>query len=532
MTRHLLALAAMCLAGPATAQPPPAAPPPPAPAPARATGPLQVGMNLVGTAYWSTEDPFLDKAKLIDWTSVPAENKDTTGFPNSMPAGSRQLLVSAPMSAGGGNYVLLYKGSPINRGDKGNRISFLGTSNVSTSPGRMTFHVDSKTWIWGIDSFDPADPIRDVHIVRADQEKAWKAGAIINPDFVKVIGARFSPHRYMDWGCTNHSSLAHWTDRPKIDSATWGCVPYEVMVAEANASGADMWLTLPHLADDDFVRQLLTMVKGTLAPNLKLHLEYSNEVWNGQFGQAKWADQQARTTWGDLGWNAERQYGFRGAQVMRIARGLFADQPGRLITVWGAFTGYTDKGINAAIDDGVKRAKVGTVRELFDEYAVTTYFGDQLGSGEAKDQAKILGWANGGEAGMAAAFAELEHGGGLGSDFSIDNVARRLWPFHAAEAASRGLRMVAYEGGQSGYWFAWPREDHEVMSGFLNRLKADPRMGTLYQSMATRFAAAGGTVIAPYHDVGSPSIWGPWGGQIDLVTPSPQMDALRALSGR
>ena len=519
--------------------PAPAAAPAPTPTPPAdqdndgAPATLQVGMNLVGIAYWSTEDPFLDKAKMLDWTSVPAENKDATGFPNSMPAGKSQLLVSTPLGATGGDYVLLYKGSLVNSSATSNQISFLGTSGIVSTPGRMAFHVDSRTWIWGINAFDPADPIREVHIVRADQETAWKAGAIINPDFVKVIGARFSPHRFMDWGCTNHSTQVHWADRPTPASASWGCVPYEVMIAEANASNADAWITLPAMADDDYVRRLVALARDTLAPGLRLHLEYSNEVWNDQFGQTKYAQQQGEAKWGTGGWFINLQfYGYRAAQVMRIARDAFASQPARLVTVWGAFTGYADPALNDRIQAGVDLAGVGTTRQLFDDYAVTTYFGDQLGSGDATDQAKILGWANGGEAGMAAAFNELEHGGGLTSNFSIDNVANLLWSVHAGEAKKRGLRLVAYEGGQSGYWFAWPAATQETMTGFLNRLKADPRMGALYRTMTAKFVAVGGAAIAPFNDVGDVSVWGPWGGQPDLIRSTPQMDALRAIGGR
>jgi hypothetical protein len=56
----------------------------------------------------------------------------------------------------------------------------------------------------------------------------------------------------------------------------------------------DPWFCMPHLADDDFVRQFAVLVKERLDPSLKVYVEYSNEVWNGQFKQAHHAMEQGK----------------------------------------------------------------------------------------------------------------------------------------------------------------------------------------------------------------------------------------------
>ncbi len=69
---------------------------------------------------------------------------------------------------------------------------------------------------------------------------------------------------------------------------------YEHMVLLANTVGADPWLCVPHAASDDYVRRLAALVLASLRPDLTVYLEYSNEVWNGLFGQGVYAAAQGR----------------------------------------------------------------------------------------------------------------------------------------------------------------------------------------------------------------------------------------------
>src|SRR5205823_4093483 len=53
----------------------------------------------------------------------------------------------------------------------------------------------------------------------------------------------------------------------------------------ANQTGKDLWVNVPVGATDDYVRQLATLLKNSLNPGRAVYVEFSNEVWNGQFGQ-------------------------------------------------------------------------------------------------------------------------------------------------------------------------------------------------------------------------------------------------------
>lgn len=171
--------------------------------------------------------------------------------------------------------------------------------NVRYGDGEVTFDytpgpgsVDIR-----IQRINTSDPPRNITVVKQDNLDRFAAGAVFNPDWTARIG-QFSALRFMDWMETNNSTLTNWADRPLPGDATWsGGVPIEVMVDLANTLETDIWVNVPHLADDDFVRRFAELVKERLDPALKVYVEFSNEVWNWQFEQARWADVQARARW-------------------------------------------------------------------------------------------------------------------------------------------------------------------------------------------------------------------------------------------
>jgi hypothetical protein len=68
-------------------------------------------------------------------------------------------------------------------------------------------------------------------------------------------------------------------------------LPWEYLVTLANQTNTDMWINIPQGATDDYVAAVAGIIKngGTvngvtyagLNPNLKIYVEYSNEVWGG-----------------------------------------------------------------------------------------------------------------------------------------------------------------------------------------------------------------------------------------------------------
>ena len=70
---------------------------------------------------------------------------------------------------------------------------------------------------------------------------------------------------------------------------------YEWMIDLGNRTHKDVWICLPAQADPDYWSQLATLIKNKLQPDRKVYIEYSNETWNGTFGQFQYTIDQGKS---------------------------------------------------------------------------------------------------------------------------------------------------------------------------------------------------------------------------------------------
>ncbi len=128
--------------------------------------------------------------------------------------------------------------------------------------------------------------VKNVKIIRPGYDPTHPP--LFTTEFLRHI-SRFKTVRLMDWTRTNDSMVKSWDERaltrtPYLPDAG---VPWEHIVELANITRQDIWVNIPALADDDYVLNLARLFKNTLNPSSKIYVEYSNEVWNGQFQQFK-----------------------------------------------------------------------------------------------------------------------------------------------------------------------------------------------------------------------------------------------------
>ena len=495
-----------------------------------------LGMGLAGIADWSTQQPFIDLMKTArpwighlpgQWGGVDAAQieaggyLDRNGWPRQIPDGAERIealiLTDQPVAAVSlaGRYRLTYAG----QGD----ITVGGLAqDIDAKPGEIWFSYTPGPGLVGIaiSATDPANPVRDIAVVKADMIPLYQAGAVFNPAWLAHIRDVRSV-RFMDWMLTNGSTQTHWADRPLPGDYTYGRrgVPVEVMVQLANEIGADPWFNMPHLADDAYVTAFATLVHDSLDPRLKVYVEYSNEVWNFIFPQTLWAGEQARALWGDAaGDDAWMQFvGMRGAQVADIWAGVYADDPARLVRVIATHTGWPgleEPLLNAplAVANGAKPPY-----QSFDAYAVAAYFGYDLGSDEMADT--VHGWIAGPDANAAAA-AQIRAG-------SLHELLTTTLPYQAAVAAAHGLRLVMYEGGTHVTGLG-AQVDDDALTGFFTAFNYSPEMAQLYTELLAGWRAAGGTMFNAFVDVAPASKWGSWGALRHLDDSNPRVAALMA----
>ncbi len=524
-----------------------------------------LGLNLAGINDWSVQQPFLNVMKTArPWIGhkpkawggfetaqlVAGGHLDARGYPVSIPQGATGLstlvLTDLPETAAlvAGRYVLTWDGyARLTIGGRAtaqqigdNRIAF----DYTPGPGPV---------ILTVTALDPARPLSNMVLVRQDRAAALAAGDVFNPDFLaRLDGVRLL--RFMDWLATNDSTLSLAADRPRPDDMTWAArgVPVEVAVALANRLGADAWFNVPHLAEDALVRAMAEAARG-LDPGLRAYVEFSNEVWNWQFAQARWADTMARARWGEDGpW--VQYYALRASEVADIWAQVFGDGD-RLVRVISSQTGWLgleEQVLNAPLVIAEGRPAPAT---RFDAYAVTAYFSALLGT---PDKAPVVrGWlaASLAEAGAgakaqglsgeaAAAFVaahrydlavaraaeELEAGLVTGqADDTLQDLLTEVLPYHAAAARAAGLELVVYEAGSHVVGAGAVVEDAEL-AAFFQYLNYTPQMGDLYARLVAGWAALSPAPFTAFNDIGAPSKWGSWGALRHLGDDNPRWQAL------
>ena len=211
-----------------------------------------------------------------------------------------------------------------------------------------------------------------------------------NPQYLRVLEPFRGTHfRFMDLNHTNHSPQKDWSDRtpptaanyldkhPDAPPLPWnGSVPYEAMIELSNELDADMWVTVPHLATPEYLQNLAHLIrtgvdKATgeqttkpLKDDLKVWVEYSNEVWNWGFAQSDWTNDNVP---GD---KLDDKYAKKSKELFDIFETEFGGDE-RLVRVIATQTGYgngwrTQQRLAAIDADSV------------DALAITTYFSHDL----------------------------------------------------------------------------------------------------------------------------------------------------------
>ncbi len=523
-----------------------------------------LGVNLTEPSYYSEAWPFVDVLKHGEFHSGRPEHPDPSkrwndgarldvdarGWIRRLAPGqvARVFVFGSGTHYRPGRYTVLYDG----RG----RIEYRGAvSNVARAPGRESFDLAPRGELWlELHAIDARDPIRDLHVIPpggrcADDPAAYCDAATpcggdarcepfvetfaeqpFHPDFLADI-APFRILRFLDWVKTNRpadaaseearapfpASVAAWPTRAH---ATYKPVPFEVMIDLCNTVHADLWLPVPGWFDDASVQRLASLVRERLDPTLRVWVEHSNEVWNGQFGQhyataarecARSGDADRRICDGDRDgtlcepgpWDRERERCFEMARrgharrtgeiAHAFERAFGAAAPRRVVRVLAWQTGSLHDQGEALLDFRWNGSE--PLHSRIDAVAVAPYFGGSIDVVPPADVffARNPGRVHGAPEGTFAVLSGAPDGEpGPYARIASDAAALRS-PRYAH------LRLVAYEGGQ--HLFTWADGQGDA----LRALNSDPRMRALYTQYLTYFhELTGGSYFVHY---ASPGGW-------------------------
>lgn len=525
-----------------------------------------LSMGLGGIADYSTQDPFIDIMKtsrewightnIYSWGGMTFNEMKVGGYldgagwliaiPDGLEAVESLLMVDLPETATSfeGRYRITYDGVGT--------LDIIGGSNTRQGDGEIWFDRVASTPRVGIrilatDPNGTGDYLRNIEVVRERHIEMHEAGAIFNPEWIdRIKDLRLV--RFMDWMRTNGSKQSEWEDRPQIDDLTWSDrgVPLEIMVWLANEIGADPWFTMPHLASPEYVRHFAEYVRDNLDPDLRAHVENSNEIWNFQFGQTHWALDSAKARWGRSGDDAWMEFaGMQAAQIARIWDTVFGEEAeARVVNVIGVQTGWLglEQPLLYAPEWVAEDPKNNRPPfEYFDAYAVTGYFGP-LGGERA---GKVRGWISKSQAaaeraadtknltGDARTAYISDHRHDLAVDRAIAelranefaHLVEELLPYHAKVATDHGLELIMYEGGTHIVGIGDEIED-QALTDFFTHLNYTPEIAGLYEELFDAWGSIGGTVFNAFIDVGYPGKYGSWGHLRHLDDENPRWEAI------
>ena len=482
---------ALCLLDPSPAQSQPNASPTSA----------QLGINLAGPKDWATELPFVDVFRTsrpwisqregAGWGQGPELDVDDFGWVKELQPGCYAESMLCTISGGhypSGIYTVLYEGEGDLEFGKGPRV-------VEATPGRIRIAVDSAQGGFSLQirKTNPNNYIRNIHVIMPGFEKTWRQ----NP-FHPVFIARWrgmACFRFMDWMHTNHSEIAAWEDRPTLRHATFSKhgVALEWMIELCNRTHVDPWFCMPHLADDDFIRSFATMVKERLDPTLKIYVEYSNEVWNGQFEQSRYAGRQGVKLGlapEDKPWEAGWHFtAVRSLQIFDIWEDVFRGHD-RLIRV------LPTQSANPRVSEAILSFRQAASHA--DALAVAPYMPFSVGRGKRKDLAEQMDDWNVDQ--LLDFFEETAF------QESLDRMNQNK------EVADKyGLSLIAYEGGQHMAAFVNDRDRIESLTETMQQANRHPRMGDLYRRYFDHWKSIGGGTFAVFSSISRWSNHGAWG---------------------
>lgn len=472
---------------------------------------------------------------------------------------------------------------------------FISGSPLNQETGSMVngqrvylFQNGAHTDWMDIHAINPDNPVTDIKVWLSDPSNPQNQSLenqLIHPTFLERLNdTHWGFIRYMDFLKTNANPQQDWSDRrlpthcfmsgklnprPPANGSSGnrltGCA-YEFLNIICNETNKDLWVCVPHLATDDYIYNLARLIRygsdgvnpytspqtspvyPPLNNNLRIYIEYSNEIWsNGySFPQGDWAQDQASA----LGISKGEFNARRFCEVWRIFQEVF-ESPDRLVRVAAVFTAnnaYT----NSFLDEISIYGPTLTPQVEPDVIAVTTYFGngiqdwvyekswEQVGTADPWFFTGELFDAGGGnmrpvslpasdpywlssnfETHMEQAFDEWKHRmlsgdarEGAGPDAVGIGGGFDSWLYEKANTTfTEPVPLIAYEGGPSIYTNNVDGGSNldDGITTFMEAMNRRPEMAEVYRMHLNMAKSKGLWSHVGFTDCGSWGRYGQWG---------------------
>ncbi len=503
-----------------------------------------IGMNLDFFAPWSTQIGFVD-AFMVSRPFIAVETgsyswdmdveipSDINGYPLEVPFTvdgveyyvASHVFTDIQGNYPAGNYTLILNGTGY--------FSVSGDceEEVFESPGVYTINVTpSNTGLW-MEIFESSegDYINQIQLILPgylDSKETNPYHPFYSPLIEGLEG--FTVIRTMNAVQVNE----HRPDPPIIDPAsvdalhTWENrvklgfqsqaenergMAWEHAVDLVNqVEGADIWVNVPHAADEGYVRSLARLVSERLDADRKVYVEWSNEVWNPSpgFSQYLWYEER-----GALEGLTDSQFYVQG--LIEI-HDVFVEEIGedRVVRVLNSQLDYFER--SEELLGHMLDPEINPDGRKVEAFAVGAYFGlTRVQPGDSPTVEELLVHA--------------------GNDINVTIIPSLIETRRILEDYNKlvnaSAEVVAYEGGQHltpmdmnfGYIF-----DDDIMEPFITA-NQDPTMYDLFTDWLNGWFDNGGGTLIVFSYVTQPETTGVFGVMEYFGQPIEEAHKMRAI---
>ncbi len=250
-----------------------------------ATLPIWASLNSPGGTYALS---FTGRAQVVDWFGAGVFQVGGRSYGSTLPAGAGYNPVTNRTQA---SWTIAPSATPM--------PVWFGFGNTRRLPGGRTGNGVTKIALMRPQGLNGTT--------------CHEAGTIFTNAF-RTLMSNFTVIRFMDYLATLGNQQVDWSDRVK--PADWSQFQptngygyqgkggsWEYLVALANESGKDVWINIPLAASDAYVTNLANLLRygsdgvnpytapqahpayPPLNSNLRVYVEYSNEIWYEYFEQ-------------------------------------------------------------------------------------------------------------------------------------------------------------------------------------------------------------------------------------------------------
>lgn len=467
-----------------------------------------IAINLTSVVDYSTELVFTDAFKQSrEWISYQSDGSGPWDTQVAVPLNEQGYPLEIPYDDGVnppqniralmlwdigealplGQYRLLVEGS-------GTVSLRFGANGVFQCPVDTMVTVTSGVALQ-IEASDVDDPITDIKFIYPDYVDTYEEQAFTNE--LLTFLEDFQAIRFMDWLRTNGSNVTSWSERSRYDyftQSTGAGVAWEHVVELANLLQKDVWINVPHQADDDYLQQLASFLLEHLDTELDIYVEYSNEVWNSQFDQHHYAAEQGLLLgYPEASWDRAWQYtAKRSADIFRVFTDTFggADRLVRIIPTQAANAWVTNR-----IMEYFNNPMYNPTQVEADAIAIAPYFGGTDVANTIVSQGEVATIT------IPEIVARMQESLPVSFGYMDDN---------KVVADDFGVDLIAYEGGQH-LVATGANVNIDELTAKLNAANHHPDLQAAYCSYFDYWYTNHGGLFAHFSSHGSYSKWGSWG---------------------